>query len=46
MEGTGVGLALAQRIVEVHDGRLWLESAGENQGSTFYFMLPNKKIND
>jgi len=38
--GTGVGLALAKRIIEVHNGRLWLESAGKGQGSTFYFTLP------
>ena len=41
-EGTGLGLPLAKRFVELHGGRMWLESE-VGRGSTFAFMLPTKQ---
>jgi signal transduction histidine kinase len=39
-EGTGLGLSLARRLIELHGGRIWAESAGEGKGATFVFTLP------
>jgi signal transduction histidine kinase len=39
-EGTGMGLALVKRIVELYQGRIWVESAGTGQGANFLFTLP------
>jgi signal transduction histidine kinase len=38
-EGTGLGLPLSRKLIELHGGRLWVESA-QGQGSTFRFVLP------
>ena len=38
--GTGLGLSLCQQIVELHGGRIWLESEGEGRGSRFSMVLP------
>jgi PAS domain S-box-containing protein len=40
IEGTGLGLYIAKELITLHEGKIWVESAGRNKGSTFFFSLP------
>ena len=39
-DGSGLGLYISKKIIELHSGKIWLESEGRNKGSTFYISLP------
>jgi len=43
--GTGLGLPIARRLIELHGGTLWVESAGLGQGSCFSFSIPDATVN-
>lgn len=40
IDGSGLGLYIAKKNIELHGGDIWVESAGRNMGSTFYISLP------
>jgi two-component system, sensor histidine kinase and response regulator len=40
VRSSGLGLAFCKLVVESHGGRIWVQSAGEGQGSSFHFVLP------
>jgi PAS domain S-box-containing protein len=39
-QGTGLGLSLTKRLIELHNGTIWVESEGQNKGSTFRIVFP------
>jgi two-component system, sensor histidine kinase and response regulator len=45
-QGTGLGLTLTKRLVELHGGKIWVESLGKGLGSTFIFMIPTARTVD
>jgi len=43
-DSSGLGLSICKRIIEKHDGRIWVESPGLGKGSTFYFSLQREHM--
>jgi len=42
-QGTGLGLSLTRKFVELHNGFIWVQSEGENKGADFRFVLPSRQ---
>ncbi|MBI4352869.1 MAG: response regulator [Candidatus Omnitrophica bacterium] len=45
-KGTGLGIALTKRFVELHGGRIWFESQGRGTGTRFSFTLPLQRVSE
>jgi PAS domain S-box-containing protein len=45
-DSSGLGMSICKRIVEKHDGKIWVESKGLGNGTTFYISLPLEKKNE
>jgi len=46
IEGSGLGLYISKKIIELHGGKIWMESEGRDKGSNFLFSLPIIKKNE
>jgi len=44
IEGAGLGLYVAKKYLDLHQGKIWVESPGKSRGSTFYVELPSKSL--
>jgi len=45
-KGTGLGLALTRKMVELHDGRIQARSEGKDKGAVFEFTLPIRQMHE